>query len=138
MTTTLCGTCGCDTNTREGRVPCTACNVAPTCGKFELTLAGGTVEHAELAMYDWCGGATLTTARFTISGIEFVARRFWRADIGCAGVELYTVDRSGSGIDDPIPGHYCDAKTDRASMRAKFLIAAGLAGGSDRDLDLAA
>lgn len=107
--------------------------------KTTITLATGSVDHIALAMYAWCGGATLTTAYFVMHGLKFVARRFWRKDTGCSGIELYTIDPS-SGSEDPIIGYYCDHKTDRASMRAKFLIAAGLAGESDRpiELDLAA
>jgi hypothetical protein len=133
-TSTICGTCGCDTTATDGRVACSACK--PSFARVTLTLPTGTVEHAELAMYAWCGGGTLTTARFTVCGLEFVARRFWRRDMGCAGIELYTVCRGGLGSEDPIEGYYCDAKTDPASRRAKYLIAAGLAGTSDRPLDL--
>lgn len=90
-------------------------------------LATGEVTHTIIrGQYDWCGGATLTTARFTCWGQPFVARRFWRADIGCAGIELYTIDPT-DGMEDPIRGTYCDHQTNLAARRAKFLIATGMA-----------
>lgn len=54
-----------------------------------------TASHHNLkAQYAWCGGATLTVVEFLYKGVRHVARRFWRADTGSLGVEIYTIDAS--------------------------------------------
>lgn len=48
--------------------------------------------HTRIASYEATGGATLTEVAFTIESGCYVARRFWRAETGSRGVEIYVVD----------------------------------------------
>lgn len=52
--------------------------------------------HRILSSYEWCGGGSLTTVSFIIMSGHYTARRFWRADTGTRGVEIYVRDADGT------------------------------------------
>lgn len=58
---------------------------------MKTTLTAATHNRIK-GQYDWCGGATITQIEFLYKGVRHVAIRFWRADMGTRGVEIYTID----------------------------------------------